>query len=207
MKKDMHIMIGICIILLCTAVFLFIRGQKNVVQTEEFIVSSEASSEEKPEKSDKNTKKKKEKECAVYIIGAVKHPGLYRYTGNARVHDAVEALGGFTKNAARDSVNLAEFLKDGEQITILTRKQAEKADKKRVSQKRDAAEDTAGRVDLNQASKEELLTLPGIGEAKALLIIQYRTEHGAFSKPEDIMQISGIKEGIYQKIKDLITTS
>ena len=60
--------------------------------------------------------------------------------------------------------------------------------------------------DINQATKEELMSLPGIGEAKAALIVNYRTEHGNFSKPEDIMQISGIKEGIYQKIKDYITT-
>jgi competence protein ComEA len=49
------------------------------------------------------------------------------------------------------------------------------------------------------------MTLPGIGQAKATLIVNYRSEHGLFTKKEDLMKISGIKEGVYNKIKDLIT--
>ena len=62
-----------------------------------------------------------------------------------------------------------------------------------------------GKVNLNLASKEELMTLPGVGEAKADLIIQYREEHGRFQNIEDVMNISGIKEGLFAKIKDNIT--
>ena len=60
-------------------------------------------------------------------------------------------------------------------------------------------------MNLNTASKEELMTLPGIGEAKAEAILQYRSEHGAFSAAEELLQISGIKEGVFSKIKDRIT--
>ena len=59
-------------------------------------------------------------------------------------------------------------------------------------------------VNINQASKEELMTLPGIGESKADKIIAYREENGRFSTPEGIMEISGIKDGLYNKIKDKI---
>ena len=69
-----------------------------------------------------------------------------------------------------------------------------------------AAQGTAdGRVNLNRASKEELMTLPGIGEAKAEAILQYRTEHGGFGSIDEIKQISGIKDGVFEKIKDKIT--
>ena len=66
-------------------------------------------------------------------------------------------------------------------------------------------ENTSGKVNINTASKELLMTLPGIGEAKAESIIKYREENGGFKNIQDIMNISGIKEGAFQKIKDLIT--
>ena len=61
------------------------------------------------------------------------------------------------------------------------------------------------RVNLNTAQREELMTLPGIGESKADSIIRYREEHGAFTSPEEIMNISGIKSAVYSKIRDRIT--
>ena len=59
-------------------------------------------------------------------------------------------------------------------------------------------------MNLNTASREELMTLPGIGEAKADAIIRYRTEVGLFASTEDVMNISGIKEGVFEKLKDLV---
>ncbi len=61
------------------------------------------------------------------------------------------------------------------------------------------------KVNLNTATKEELMTLRGVGEAKAADIIKYRESHGGFHKIEDIMKISGIKDAAFQKIKDDIT--
>ena len=63
----------------------------------------------------------------------------------------------------------------------------------------------SGLVNLNTATKEELMTLKGIGESKAEDIIRYREKSGGFKKIEDIMKISGIKENGFQKIKDSIT--
>ena len=60
-------------------------------------------------------------------------------------------------------------------------------------------------INLNTATKEQLMTLPGIGEAKADAIIRYRTESGYFASPEDVMNISGIKNSIFEKIRDQIT--
>ena len=62
-----------------------------------------------------------------------------------------------------------------------------------------------GLVDLNHADKEALMTLPGIGEAKAEAILSWREEQGPFEEPEDVMRIPGIKEAAYEKLKDKIT--
>lgn len=66
----------------------------------------------------------------------------------------------------------------------------------------DAASD--GRININTASEAQLCEIPGIGATRAAAIAAYRESHGAFGKPEDIMNVNGIKEGMYEKIKDII---
>lgn len=209
MKKDTRIIVGICMAFLLIAGFLFVKQQKDTsgVASEAFVSLEAESTKESTKEISKRSEKASDVpvECAVYISGAVKKPGLYRYHGTARVYDAIHAVGGFRKNAARDSVNLARMLSDGEQICVLTKKQSakEKALGRKAASQKKETENTL--VDINKASVEELLTLPGIGQAKAELIIAYRTKEGLFAKKEDLMKISGIKEGVYNKIKDLIT--
>ena len=65
--------------------------------------------------------------------------------------------------------------------------------------------DVSGKVNINTAGKDELMTLTGIGEAKAQSILDYREEHGKFGSIEDLMLIEGIKEGVFNKIKEDIT--
>lgn len=213
MKKDTHIIIGICLVFLCAAIFLIFQGQKETVVTGTLFSTSEQTERSDTEaflsieQPDSIEKTEKDSESAVSVIGAVKHPGIYRYHGSARIYDAIEALGGFKKNAAKESVNPAKLLTDGEQICVLTKKQMKKQ-KKEQKNGRNTSKNFSGQelLNINQASKEDLMTLPGIGEAKAMLIIDYRTEHGSFTRPDDLMKISGIKEGVFNKIKALITT-
>ena len=115
-------------------------------------------------------------------------------------------MGGFQKNADKEAVNLARILTDGEQICILTKKETARQKKNagENSSTPDTKEQDKNLININEASLEELMSLPGIGQAKAALIIDYRTEQGRFSKKEDLMNISGIKEGVYNKIRDLI---
>ena len=129
----------------------------------------------------------------IYISGAVKHPGVYELKSNSRVNDAVSAAGGFKKKADRDSLNLAAYINDGEHIHISFKEKIKSDD------------ESSSLVNINKASKEELMTLPGIGESKADSIIKYRDENNGFNSIEELMNISGIKEGVYSKISEYIT--
>ena len=134
----------------------------------------------------------------VHICGEVNNPGVYELAEGSRIFEAVEAAGGFTEEAAQASLNLAQVISDEEQIVILTQAEAEE----KARQERDQA---AGIVNLNTASKEQLMSLPGIGESRAEDIIRYRKESGGFQNIEEIMSVPGIKESAYLKIKDSIT--
>lgn len=142
---------------------------------------------------------------AVYICGAVKHPGVYYFSPEARVCDAVDAAGGFTKKADIQAVNQARVLADGEQITIPKRMSSSRKKGEPSKETQTDSGVAEKRINLNTAELSELTTIPGIGEAKAQMIIEYRSENGSFRSTEDIMKISGIKEGIYNQIKDYIT--
>ena len=149
----------------------------------------------------------------VHICGAVKAPGVYELEQGSRVMDAVNAGGGFLPEAAQDSCNLAEPVTDGCQIYIMTKQEsleAEKASGIRQTGRIDGASAAvsgtgAGLVNLNTADKAALMTLPGIGENRADDILKWRSKNGGFQRIEDIMKISGIKKGAFEKIKDKIT--
>lgn len=204
-------------VLLVISGFLFWRGQNQSAYTADALITANPVGQARqPEKiNNDGAGENASGECAVYVSGAVRKPGVYRYQGTARVCDALEAVGGLQKNAAAGSLNLARKLEDGEQICVLTKKEAAQAEKRARREQGGPGDEKngdfsggePGKVNINTATEAELMTLPGIGEAKAALIVGYREEHGKFTKIEDLMQISGIKEGIFQKIKNNITTS
>lgn len=129
----------------------------------------------------------------VHVCGCVKNPGLYRLKEGSRIDAAIRAAGGFSKEADEKSVNLALPLEDGTQIEVLSAS---------VSEGQNSSRDS--RINLNLAQKEDLMTLNGIGENRALAIIAYREEHGGFSSVEELKEVEGIGDGIYQKIKNAI---
>lgn len=134
----------------------------------------------------------------VYVCGAVREPGVYELPAGSRVYEAVAAAGGMTEQADEKSLNQAGVLEDGQQITVYT---AEEAATLPVQ---DGTGTSGGKVNLNTASRDALRTLPGIGEAKADAILAYRDEHGGFKSTEEIQQVEGIKEKVFEKIKDQI---
>lgn len=129
----------------------------------------------------------------VDVSGAVAHPGVYYIPEGARVCDAIEAAGGFTEEAVSSQINQARVLADGEQIIVPD-----------TSTDEAGGEAADGRVNINRADKGTLMTIPGIGEAKADAIIAYREEHGSFQSVEGLMEIPGIKEGVYNRISQYV---
>ena len=140
----------------------------------------------------------------VHICGQVNHSGVYCLEEDGRVMELVELAGGFTDKAAKDSVNLAQKLSDGQRIYI---PDLEEVKGGLISLEAEGGGhqglDT-GKVNINTANKDTLMTLAGIGEAKAEAIIRYREEHGGFQSIEEIKEIEGIKDGVFNKIKDEI---
>ena len=148
----------------------------------------------------------------VYVTGAVQNPGVYEVSSDARVNDALQLAGGATKKANLEGVNLAATLQDGQQITI-PRKGEEGASGSGAASSGNITSGTssgassggsAGLVNVNTATSEELQTLPGIGPALAQRIIDYRTSQGSFKSCEDITNVSGIGEKTYERISSLI---
>lgn len=139
----------------------------------------------------------------VYVCGEVNEPGVYELKPGSRVYAAVQAAGGMTETADPNYLNQAESLTDGQRIYVPSRKETESSGGSSNGLE-PAGEKESGKVNLNTAGKEELMTLTGIGEAKAESIMRYREEHGAFQKPEDLMKIEGIKSGVFNKIKEHI---
>lgn len=132
----------------------------------------------------------------VHICGSVQVPGVYILTASSRVGDVVNAAGGMLADAATSEVNLAKKIEDGMQIIIPSL-----IDNEVLVQE---TQELEGKININTASQSQLCTLPGIGESRALDIIAYRENNGGFKKIEDIMNVTGIKTGIYEGIESLI---
>ena len=162
---------------------------------------TEGNKDIKEGKSD-SEKEKSTENIFVYVCGAVQTPGVYELLPGQRICDAIAAAGGLSEQAAGDSLNQAEVLSDGQMLRVLTTEEAAAATVQPGQETAESSRD--GRVDINTADASALMSLPGIGQSKADAIIAYRNEHGAFKAPEELMNISGIKEGVYQKIKDSI---
>lgn len=158
----------------------------------------------------------------IHVCGLVCTPGVYGLPAGSRVYEAIEAAGGFSEAAVPDYLNLAQVLEDGMKIQVPDRDQAEEWKARGLTQSGismgggTAGVQTSGRtgsgeggskarVNLNTASREELMTLRGIGASRADDIIHYRQEFGGFKSIEDIMNVSGIKDAAFEKIKDSIT--
>ncbi|WP_053073727.1 helix-hairpin-helix domain-containing protein [Bacillus sp. LL01] len=148
-------------------------------------------------------------ELLIDIKGAVLHPGVYRMKSGERIIDAVEQAGGFLEDADTRKVNLAALLTD--EMVILVPREGEDLEEAVILQSENNGNDPTahkeGKVNINTASLEELTTLTGVGPAKAKAIIDYRTEHGMFKQVEDIVNVTGIGEKSFEKIRDEITVA
>lgn len=164
--------------------------------------------QEEHTKSADTTEEKKQQteqvtEIYVQIDGAVKKPGVYTFSEGSRVYELIEAAGGLLPEAYDLGINQAKRLADGEKIYVYTKEEIENGAGTTDTQNPRGQTDD-GKININTASVEELMTLSGIGETRAKDIIAYRNAHGAFSLPEDLKNVSGIGDSTYNKIADAI---
>ena len=151
----------------------------------------------------------------VDVTGAVKAPGVYTLPAGSRVFEAIALAGGAREDASLENLNQAGILQDGQQIRVYTEEEAAQMAQQGSLPSLPGAETAAGqkegqeasKVNINTAGKDELMTLTGIGETRAEAILAYRQEAGGFQAPEDLMQVEGIKEKTFEKLKDQITVN
>jgi competence protein ComEA len=138
----------------------------------------------------------------VYVVGEVQVPGIYRMQKGSILRDLVEAAGGLKDTVDVRYINLAYRIDDNMMIRILDSSVVKMEDEEGI---RILDEELSGlMVNINTAGMNELISIPGIGEATANAIISYREINGNFSKPEDIMKVTGIKQAKYDLLKEYI---
>ncbi len=156
---------------------------------------------------------------AVYLCGEVINPGVYLLEAGSRLYQAVEMAGGLTDQAQAEAVNLARVLSDSEQIYIPNISERvfipvmdnSQSVFEKASSDFDASDsivsdpiDNSTVININQATVEQLMQLPGIGQVKAEAIVAYRESNGLFASIEEIKNVPGIKEAAFEKIKGMI---
>ena len=187
------------ILLLLATVLLTVSCGKKETSSELTEITEDALSE--PESASKEEPEEVFEELCVHVCGAVKVPGVYRLPAGSRLYEAIQLAGGMTEEASEEALNQAALVEDGQQIYIPTKEEVSSPGNGLAGQSPEADD---GKININTADKEQLMTLTGIGDAKAELIIQYREEHGGFQSIEELMEIDGIKEGVFQKISGQI---
>lgn len=148
---------------------------------------------------------------SVYICGEVNNPGVYEIEAGTILNDVVMMAGGLTPQAASETIDLVYTIDANVSVYIPAQGQ-ESVDSEYIrapeqtlwgNTAQDSGPDAASMVNINSASREQLMTLPGIGEVTADAIIEYR-EQNPFARIEDIMNVSGIGEAKFNSIRDFI---
>ena len=215
LKKYKNILFTVIFIILTIFIIIWTVNEEYEEPKEEII--KEENKEIKNE-----IKEKKEKENTKVIIdikGEIVNPGVYELTDKNNVNDAINMAGGLTKNSDTSNINLSKKLKDEMVIIVYSKKEIENMERSNENtcepcnnacitsedeNSKLTSKESKSIINLSTATKEELLTLDGIGESKANAIIDYRNKNGPFKNVEEIKNVSGIGESAYEKLKDNI---
>lgn len=181
--------IYIMMLFFCMAMSGGCKGESKI-ETQATEIAGDIQESDKSERNEVS-----EKKIYVQVSGAVVKPGVYELVEGSRVFEAIEMAGGLTRQADAAQINQVQVLNDGQMIYVMEQGEAANSNE---------GQQDDGKVNLNTATVEQLMTLPGIGQAKAQSIIAWREENGSFAEIEDLMEIEGIKEGVFSKIKDSI---
>ena len=219
-KKQKIIIILIGIILIIAFLYYTYAKDENIILSEELEVTNT------PENTEENGNTTQEEQgmIVVHVSGAVNKEGIVELEENSRISDAIDKAEGLKENANTKNINLAFRLEDGMKIYIPTIEEtAEEMAQENTNDKTQnyvtssggvvqeesststsSEEQKTGKININTATQTELETLPGIGPATSLKIVNYRKENGNFQSIEQIKEVSGIGNAKYENIKDLI---
>ncbi len=190
-KKSKILKVIILIVLIIIGVISFVKGKED----EKFEIQENNFTPNVENKVEINENKIK-----VYVTGEVYSPGVFELEYGERIEDAINLAGGVTENANMKNVNLACVLEDGEKIYIPNINEKDIEEENSIIESKNNS-----KVNINKGGLEQLITLPGVGEALAQRIISYREENGKFKKIEELKNVSGIGDKKYESLKELIT--
>lgn len=191
------IVIGI----LAVAFYLFVNNSHDEINdsnefSNTFIEKETGKPQEEKESSNELSR------IVVDVKGEVVNPGIYEASPDERIQDLITRAGGFRKKADQSKVNLAQKIKD--EMVIYVPKIGEKTSDISLNSPTDSVNSTE-KVNINNATSEQLQTISGIGPSKAAAIIEYREKQGLFKRIEDIKNVTGIGDKTFEKLKDAIT--
>jgi competence protein ComEA len=132
----------------------------------------------------------------VHLTGRVKHPGVYQVAPGTHLFEVIALAGGFSIKADQSSVNLARTINDGEQVVVASMS---------GNVTNPTGSSNRGQLRLNQATSEELESLPGVGPKLAGRIIDWRTANGGFAQIADLLEVGGIGDKLYAAIKPMVS--
>ncbi|MDD2203224.1 MAG: helix-hairpin-helix domain-containing protein [Bacilli bacterium] len=201
--------------------FFKIRNEINLLQSNQSLIKTT---------EEKEIMAETPKALFVDIKGAITNQGVYQVEEGTRISDVIKLAGGLTKDSDTSVLNLSKKINDEMVIIIYTKGEMKKFREGNVTIKEvtkyieqdckcpdpsingacinkdeQQESDSSSLISINKATKEQLMTLTGIGESKAQSIIDYRTKNGAFKDLDSLKNVSGIGDSIFDKIKDSIT--
>lgn len=200
-KREQIVILVIVFIIIFSLFFKFILLDKVNVKRNELEIISEENQIDYLEEDNEQEEENEDAIIMVHISGQVYNPGIVELEIGQRLKDAVEYAGGLKKDADIDKINLAKKLSDEDKIYIP--KVGEIIEDEVLENSGDLTGDTLGKININNCTKDALISLPGIGEVTAEKIISYRNEN-KFNKIEDIKNVSGIGDKKFDAIKELI---
>jgi competence protein ComEA len=193
-REKYGLIIFIIVIITVVAYFYYSNNKKNSID----VITKESNISKNDTENIKN-----KNEINVYICGEIIKPGVYNLSEDDRLIKLIEMAGGFTQKADMEAVNLAEKLADEDFIKIPT--MMVDSNSEIVGSSNISGTQSTEKINLNTATREQLETLPRIGEAIAQRIIDYRESNGRFKDINEINNVSGIGDKIFESLKDKIT--
>lgn len=207
MKKIILTLCGISLVLSIT-IYTIYQKNKETNEVVEDIFKEEIKGSEEENKVKEETKQK----VVVDIKGMIANPGVYEVNNDSRVNDVITLAGGLLEGADVSNINLAKIVNDEMTIIIYSTEEVLEKFKQEVcicncpyiENNACIEEQEDNLININTAGIEELTTLTGIGDVKAEAIIKYRNDHGKFNTIEELLNVDGIGESLFEKIKDNI---